>query len=76
MLFFRSEEMVNEWCEANFTPRQPLIDLDQLWGLSLEWYSNRLSADARRPGPEEMREIFARHGLEGPFWDPLSDYFG
>ena len=76
MLFFRSEEMVNEWCEANFTPRQPIIELDQLWNLSLEWYENRLTPDARRPGPEEMREIFARHGLDGTFWDPLSDHFG
>ena len=76
MLFFRSEEMINEWCEANFTLRQPTIEIDQLWNLSVEWYSNRLTPDARRPGPDEMREIFARHGLTGPFWDPKADQFG
>ena len=76
MLFFRSEEMVNEWCEANMLPRQPIIEIDQLWNLSVEWYDNRLTPDARRPDPEEMREIFARHGLTGPFWDPQSDHFG
>ena len=76
MLFFRSEEMVNEWCEANMLPRQPVIEIDQLWNLSVEWYDNRLTPDARRPGPEEMREIFARNGLTGPFWDPQSDHFG
>jgi hypothetical protein len=28
-----------------------------------------------RPGPDEMRGIFARVGLEGPFWDPRQDHF-
>ena len=76
MLFFRSEERVLEWCDVHGLPMQPLITLDQLWGLSVAWYGNRLSPDARRPGPDEMREIFASVGLEGPFWDPQSDHFG
>lgn len=76
MLFFRSEERVNEWCAARRLERRPLITLDQLWKLSVAWYDNRLSPAARRPQPEEMREIFARIGLEGPFWDPQSDGFG
>lgn len=75
MLFFRSEEMVDEWCRVHELPKRPLISLDQLWQLALAWYSNRLNENARRPGPDEMREIFARVGLEGPFWDPKSDYF-
>lgn len=29
--------------------------------------------ESRRPGPDEMVEIFARVGLEGPFWDPKAD---
>ena len=35
----------------------------------------RLSPEARRPGPEEMRQIFAGIGLHGPFWDPQADVF-
>jgi hypothetical protein len=42
----------------------------QLWGLALRWHGNRLSPDARRPAPAEMREIFASLGLMGSFWDP------
>jgi len=70
MLLFRSEETVNHWCAWNGVPRRPIISLDQLWYLALAWYENRLTADSRRPGPDEMVAIFARAGLEGPFWDP------
>lgn len=75
MLFFRDEEQVNAWCEANGVPRRPLVSLDQLWKLSAAWYWTRLTPDARRPGPDEMRRIFAGIGLDGPFWDPQSDRF-
>ncbi|MFN8179730.1 MAG: hypothetical protein U0167_17505 [bacterium] len=67
---------MSEWCAARGLPRRPLVTLDQLWQLSLAWYETRLRPNARRPGPDEMREIFARIGLEGPFWDPRSDRFG
>jgi hypothetical protein len=75
MLFFRCEEQVNAWCAANGVPRRPLVTLDQLWRLSVAWYSTRLTPDARRPGPEEMRQIFSDIGLDGPFWDPEADVF-
>jgi len=44
--------------------------MDQLWQLAVTWYGTRLEPDARRPGPAGMRDIFARIGLEGEFWDP------
>jgi hypothetical protein len=75
MLFFRDEEQANGWCAANGVERRPAVALEQLWRLSLSWYSNRLLPDARRPSPEEMRRIFASVGLSGPFWDPESDQF-
>jgi hypothetical protein len=75
MLFFRGEEQVDAWCAANGVPRRPLVGVEQLWKLSVAWYSTRLQPAARRPGPEEMRAIFAGVGLEGPFWDPMSDRF-
>lgn len=55
---------------------RPLVSIDQLWTLATTWYSTRLQAQARRPKPDEMREIFAGLGLEGDFWDPTSDRFG
>jgi hypothetical protein len=76
MLFFRSEERVREWCEANGSPVRPLVSLGQLWGLAEAWYGTRLQPDSRRPQPPEMREIFARLGLTDDFWDPEADEFG
>jgi hypothetical protein len=72
MLLFRSEETVNRWCEARDLPRRPLISLHQLWQLAVAWYANRLTVESRRPGPNEMVEVFASIGLTGPFWDPYA----
>ena len=76
MLFFRSEEHVGEWCTERGLAVRPIVTLDQLWRLSVAWYANRMSPDARRPQPDEIRRIFAGIGLTGPFWDPQSDAFG
>jgi hypothetical protein len=73
MLFFRSEEHVDQWCKANGTTKRPLVSLDQLWRLAVTWYGNRLTIESRRPAPDEMVQIFSKIGLEGPFWDPKSD---
>ena len=75
MLFFRSEEGVNEWCRDHGIPRRPILSLEQLWQLAVAWYDTRLTPEARRPKPQKMRRIFAGIGLEGPFWDPESDQF-
>jgi hypothetical protein len=76
MLLFRSEESVNRWCESKGLPRRPLITLSQLWHLSVIWYGNRLTAESRRPAPDEMVSVFASIGLTGPFWDPKADVWG
>jgi len=73
MLLFRSEETVRKWCRANGVPQRPILDLNQLWYLAKTWYENRLTVESRRPGPDEMVEIFAGIGLTGPFWDPKAD---
>lgn len=76
MLFFRSEELVKAWCQARAIAPRPLVSMAQLWQLAVAWYATRLSAEARRPGPAEIRQIFARIGLSDPFWDPQADTFG
>ena len=73
MLLFRSEETVDAWCAARQIPKRPIVSLEQVWSLAIEWYGNRLTADSRRPKPDEMVGIFAKIGLAGPFWDPKSD---
>jgi hypothetical protein len=75
MLLFRSEETANRWCERNATPRRPILTIDQLWFLSLAWYSNRLTVESRRPAPDEMVGIFGQIGLKGEFWNPKADSF-
>jgi len=76
MLFFRSEEQVRLWCAERGDPIRPLVRIHQLWRLATAWYSTRLQESSRRPQPQEMRQVFAELGLEGDFWDPLSDRFG
>jgi hypothetical protein len=76
MLFFRSEELVKAWCQAREVAPRPLVTMAQLWELALAWYATRLSPDARRPAPDEVRRIFGRVGLHDPFWDPQVDVFG
>lgn len=76
MLFFRSEELANEWCGTRGLERRPLISLEQLGRLAVAWFDNRLAPDMTRPRPDEVPAIFAKVGLEGPFWDPQSDDFG
>lgn len=68
MLLFRSEEHVERWCQGHNVPRRPLVSLDQLWQLAMAWYANRLTEESRRPGPDEMEEIFAKLGLHDSFW--------
>jgi hypothetical protein len=70
MLFFRREELVTEWCAARGATPGPCVSIDQLWALATAWYATRLTPEAKRPSPAEMRGIFASIGLTGPFWDP------
>lgn len=76
MLFFRSEEDVIAWCDERDLPVRPLVSMPQLMYLADTWYSNRMTVDSRRPAAEEMSQIFAAIGLEGPFWDPFADQWG
>ena len=70
MLLFRSEESVEAWCSTRDLPVRPMLTLEQLWQMALAWYSNRLTEESRRPGPEEIVQIFGRIGLTDTFWDP------
>jgi hypothetical protein len=75
MLFFRSEEALNQWCQSTNNPRRPTATLPQLWQMAQHWYATRLTLEARRPKPDEIRHIFASIELTDPFWDPKADSF-
>ena len=76
MLFFRSEDLADAWCESRAVPRRPLVRMDQLWRMAVTWYGTRLDPRSRRPQPDEVRGIFESIGLHGDFWDPKADAFG
>lgn len=69
MLLFRSEEHVDRWCRVRGWPKRPLVSLAQIWELSVAWYGNRLTAESRRPMGDEVKQILARTGLTGEFWE-------
>lgn len=64
---------MDAWCEKRELSRQPVISLEQQWQLAVAWYANRLTVESRRPGGEEVREIFSRLGLDDPFWNLEGD---
>jgi len=69
MLLFRSEEHVERWCRTRGLPVQPRVSMAQLWELAVAWYANRITEESRRPVGDEVRAIFDRIGLRGPFWE-------
>lgn len=68
MLFFRSEEMLNEWLASNRAERGEVFTVPQLWSLSQRWYHNRLSPDYHGRTLEQVQEIFDEFGLTSSFW--------
>ena len=70
MRLFRSEEHVRRWSEESGTPVGAIFGLDALWRLAQLWFQDRLDPAWRRRTPDEVHAIFARAGLDGPFWSP------
>lgn len=72
MLFFRSEEDLNEWLEARQAVRGAVFSIPQLWELSQRWYANRMSSDYHGRTMEQVQEIFQESGLASSFWQAQS----
>ena len=68
MLFFRSEERVEQRCGERGYTKGAVLSMTQLWDLSVVWYSRRLDPNVPRPSPQEVAGIFSDLGLVGPFW--------
>ena len=68
MRLFRSEEHVRRWSEETGTPVGAIFSVEALWVLARLWFRDRLEPGWRRRTPEEVRDIFDRAGLSGPFW--------
>ena len=69
MLFFRSEEHVDEWRKTWHMPRGVSLTLDQCWRFAQAWYGeSRAKLEWRRRTPDEVRALFAELGFAGEFW--------
>ena len=68
MLFFRSEEALNEWLTARNALRGAILSIPQLWELSQHWYQNRMSLEYHGRTMEQVQEIFKDAGLTSEFW--------
>ena len=68
MLFFRSEEALNQWLEARRAKRGALLTIQQLWELSQRWYQDRLSPEYHGRTMEQVQDIFKEVGLTSEFW--------
>ena len=68
MLFFRSEEALDQWLALEVAERGAVLTITQLWELSQRWYHNRLSAEFRGRTMEQVQDIFKEVGLTSEFW--------
>jgi hypothetical protein len=68
MLFFRSEEALDQWLAARQAVRGAVIPISQLWKLSQLWYHNRISPDYHGRTGEQVQDIFRTAGLTSEFW--------
>jgi hypothetical protein len=65
---FASEADVDPWCKRHAMPRGAVMGLDALWRFASDWYGTCLDEPWRKRSREQVRALFDRHGLTGPFW--------
>ena len=65
---FRTESDIDAWCMAHDLPRGAVMSIPQLWAFAHEWYGAYVDQPWHKRSAEEVRDVFQRHGLTGPFW--------
>lgn len=68
VLPFRKEADVDEWSHRHAIPKGAVVPIAQVAELGRAWYGNYADSEWQKWSIDEAREIFARVGLEGPFW--------
>ena len=68
MLFFRSEEQLDQWLAAKQVKRGVVLSIPRLWHLSQRWYRDRTSPDFRGRTVEQVQQIFEDEGLTTEYW--------
>ena len=69
MLFFRSEETLDQWLVSHQAKRGATFSITQLWELTQRWYPDRLSPGYRGRTVQQVQAIFKEVGLTSSFWD-------
>lgn len=65
---FAHEDAVDPWCERHHLPRGAVMSLPDLWDFAQDWYGDYVKAPWRKRSGEDVRALFAKHGLTGSFW--------
>jgi hypothetical protein len=68
MLFFRSEETLNQWLVSKKAECGAVFTIPQLWELSQHWYHDRLSPAYHGRTMDQVQGIFKEVGLTSKFW--------
>jgi hypothetical protein len=68
MLFFQSEETLNQWLTSINAAHGAVLTIHQLWELSQRWYQDRMSPEYHGRTLEQVQEIFKEVGLTSGFW--------
>jgi hypothetical protein len=66
---FASQADVDPWCARHALPRGAVMTLPALWRFASDWYGGCLDEPWRKRTANEVRALFERHGLNGPFWE-------
>lgn len=65
---FRLEAEIDRWCARHNLPRGAIIPLPRMWSFAADWYGTYLRAPWRKRSAEQVKALFAKHGLQGEFW--------
>lgn len=65
---FASIDDIDPWCARHALPRGHVMTLAELWAFASDWYGAYVHAPWRKRTADEVRALFARHGLGGGFW--------
>ena len=69
MLFFRSEEDIDNWCATWRFEKGAVIPIAKGWELAQAWYGeDRRPPTWRRRTLEETEAVFASLGFTSEFW--------
>jgi hypothetical protein len=65
---FHAEADVDAWCARHDLPKGAVLTMPVLWAFASDWYGKHLDQPWRKRSLDDVRALFARHGLTGEFW--------